>query len=190
MFCCCFFFPEKHIQIYFALFKHIHKKSMHGLAWVVAWPTWDERCCVRSCCDCVAIVLWDDDEVILCAMFAWCGWPWWWWWWLFCRRWYMLLWLFKLFNVRKTLWQRLQTALFNGCRCCCSLWRFNVSLVLSSLPHTSHRWHAVNGKGSDRRPVPLFPDKPPPPLQLTIDDGLTATPPMYAKGKVRDKSDL
>lgn len=159
---------------------------MHGL------PTIFDRCCDdRSDWDCCVddvIALWDGGErLCAAAMFEWWddGWPWWWRrWWLFCRRWYMLLWLFKLFNVRNILWQRLQTALFNGCRCCCSLWRFNVNLVLRSLPHTSHRWQAVNGKGSERRPVPLFPDKPPPPLlQLTIDDEFTAMPPKYANGK-------
>lgn len=86
---------------------------------------------------------------------AWC---WWWWWSSFCLRWYMLLWLFRLLSVRKTLWHRLQTALFNGCRCCCSLCRFRVSFVLSNLPQTSHRWQAVSGSGSANRFAPPPPE--------------------------------
>lgn len=52
----------------------------------------------------------------------------------------MLLWLFKLLSVLKTLLHSWQTALLSGWRCCCSLWRFKVNLVLSIFPHTSHRW--------------------------------------------------
>lgn len=83
----------------------------------------------------------------------------------------MLLWLFKLFSVRKTLWHKLHTALLSGCKCCCSLCLFNVSLVLNSLPQTSHRWQAVSGSGNDKRfdripPLSPFPQCPDPPLEF------------------------
>lgn len=58
----------------------------------------------------------------------------------FCLRWYMLRWLLSEFRVRNTFWHKWQTALFSGCRCCCSLCLFSVSLVLSILPQRSHRW--------------------------------------------------
>lgn len=64
----------------------------------------------------------------------------------------MLLWLLRLLRVRKTLWQSVQTALLRGWRCCCSLCLFRVSLVLSNLPQTSHRWQALTGNG---RLIPL-----------------------------------
>lgn len=82
----------------------------------------------------------------------------------------MLLWLFKLFNVRKTLWHKLQTALFSGCKCCCSLCLFNVSFVLKSFPHTSHRWHAVNGRGNDNRFDKIPPVSPLPWLPIPLSD--------------------
>lgn len=105
----------------------------------------------------------------------------------------MLLWLFKLFRVRKTLWHKLHTALLSGCKCCCSLWRFKVSLVLSNLPHTSHRWHAVSGNGSDIR-LPVVPLLLPP---LPLPSFLPApqwpplfTPPVCKREKEnRDNSD-
>lgn len=59
----------------------------------------------------------------------------------------MLRWLFKEFKVLNTLWQSVHTALLRGCRCCCSLCLFRVSLVLSSLPQTSQRWVAIKGRG-------------------------------------------
>lgn len=67
-----------------------------------------------------------------------------------CLLWYILRWLLRELSVRNTLLHRLHTALFNGCRCCCSLCLFSVNLVLSNFPQWSHLWQAVSGSDANR----------------------------------------